>query len=239
MQAEPVPTRAEQAHHDIKRRIIELDMPPGMPFTERQLADMMGLSKTPVREALGWLHREGLVEFTARCRYRVAPVTLRDVKDLFSLRILLEAESVGLASNAAPTQSDVEELESLCQIGYDPADRDSLVTFLRVNTAFHAELARLGGNRQLAATLEQVLDQSERLFHLACPLKPSSDESMRRHQDLLRVVLSGDSHLAAEMAVAHIRASQAQVIESLLSSESLQSTNITSRSVRGMSALGS
>jgi DNA-binding GntR family transcriptional regulator len=199
---------------------------------------MMGLSKTPVREALGWLQREGLVEFAARCRYRVAPVTLKDVRDLFSLRILLEGEAMALAAGATPTELEAQALEDLGRIGYDPRDRESIANFLRVNTAFHATLARLGGNRRLAAGLEQVLDQSERLFHLACPLNDNSEESVQNHQALLRTILSGDSRLAREMTVAHVQASQVTVIEGLLSSEALQSTNISTASTRATGSRG-
>jgi DNA-binding GntR family transcriptional regulator len=222
------PTLAERAYDAIKQRIIVLDMAPGMPFTEGQLAAEMALSKTPVREALGWLQREGLVELTERSRYRVAPVTLKDVKDLFSLRILLEGEAVALAAGQVGNTTELQTLEELSQIGYDPHDRESIIAFLRANTAFHATVARIGGNRRLAATLEQVLDQSERLFHLGLAFTESSAENVRSHQELIRAIVRGDPGPARDLAVAHTRASQATVIDSLLSSDVLQSTNIPS-----------
>jgi DNA-binding GntR family transcriptional regulator len=78
------PTRTEDAYLMIKRRIICLSMAPGTPFTEAQPGGELQFSKTPVREALGRLQRGGLVELTSRSRYRVAPVTLKDVRELFS-----------------------------------------------------------------------------------------------------------------------------------------------------------
>ena len=79
-------THTEQAYETIKRRIIQLELPPGSQFTEGQLAAIGGTSKTPVREALVRLQRDGLVDALPRSGYRVAPVTLKDTRDLCEFR---------------------------------------------------------------------------------------------------------------------------------------------------------
>ncbi|HEY8285772.1 MAG TPA: GntR family transcriptional regulator [Chloroflexota bacterium] len=225
----------EAAYQAIKRRIINLDMPPGMPFTEGQLAAELSLSKTPVRDALGWLQREGLVELPARCRYRVAPVTLNDVRDWFSLRILLEGEAARLAAQGTDA-GQLQALVELSKIGYDPRDPASITQFLSANTRFHAIIARAGGNKRLAAALEQVLDHMERLYYLGLALTSRSDEIVREHQDLVRAIMRGDEGLAREVVVAHTHASQIMVIDSLLSNKELLSTNLTTPA-RKMSGL--
>ena len=217
----------EAAYTAIKRRIINLDMPPGMPFTEGRLAAELSLSKTPVREALGWLQREGLVELPARCRYRVAPVTLNDVRDWFSLRILLEGEAARLAATQGTDAAQWQTLVELSKIGYDPGDPASITQFLSANTRFHAIIARAGGNKRLAAALEQVLDHMERLYYMGLALTSRSDENVREHQDLVRAIMRGDEELAREVVIAHTRASQIMVIDSLLSNKELLSTNLT------------
>lgn len=225
----------EAAYQAIKRRILNLDMPPGMPFTEGQLAAELSLSKTPVRDALGWLQREGLVELPARCRYRVAPVTLNDVRDWFSLRILLEGEAARLAAQGTDA-GQLQALVELSKIGYDPRDPASITQFLSANTRFHAIIARAGGNKRLAAALEQVLDHMERLYYLGLALTSRSDEIVREHQDLVRAIMRGDEELAREVVVAHTHASQIMVIDSLLSNKELLSTNLTTPA-RKMSGL--
>jgi DNA-binding GntR family transcriptional regulator len=225
----------EAAYQAIKRRIINLDMPPGMPFTEGQLAAELSLSKTPVRDALGWLQREGLVELPARCRYRVAPVTLNDVRDWFSLRILLEGEAARLAAQGTDA-GQLQALVELSKIGYDPRDPASITQFLSANTRFHAIIARAGGNKRLAAALEQVLDHMERLYYLGLALTSRSDEIVREHQDLVRAIMRGDEELARKVVVAHTHASQIMVIDSLLSNKELLSTNLTTPA-RKMSGL--
>ncbi len=223
-------TLNEQAYLTIKRRIICLDMPPGMPFTEGQLAAELSLSKTPVREALGWLQREGLVELPARRRYRVAPVTLNDVRDWFSLRIILEDEAARLAASQGMETAQLQALTELSKIGYNPRDPASISEFLAANTRFHAIVARATGNRHLAAVLEQVLDQMERLHYMGLMLMSRSDENVREHQEIVRAIVHGDADLAREAVNAHTRASQVMVIESLLSSEELLSTNLSTPS---------
>ncbi len=221
-------TLNEKAYHTIKRRIIGLEMPPGMPFTEAQLADDLALSKTPVREALRWLQREGLVELPTQRRYRVTPVTLNDVRDWFSLRILLEGEAARLAASLGTDAVQLHTLMELSTIGYDPKDRESITQFVEANTRFHAIIATASRNRRLTSTLEQVLDQTERLYHMGLARTSRSDANVQEHQDLVRAIMQGDADLAREVMVAHARASQTMVIDSLLSSQELLSTHLTS-----------
>lgn len=221
------PTLSEQAYRAIKRRIICLDMAPGMPFTEAQLAVDLDLSKTPVREALSWLQRDGLVHVEARSRYTVAPITLKDVRDLFSLRVLLEGEAVAQAAGQMPDAAQIDELDHLCRATYDPYDHDSITDFLEVNTRFHVTVARLGGNKRLAAALERELRQMERLFHLSLAAIVRNEDNERSHTELIGAITRGDSDAAREMATAKTRASERMVIESLLSSDAILLTNIT------------
>jgi len=197
-----------------------------MPFTEGQLAEDLSLSKTPVREALRWLQREGLVELPTRRRYRVTPVTLNDVRDWFALRILLEGEAARLAASLGADVAQLHTLVDLSAIGYDPTDQASITEFVEANTRFHAIIARAGGNRRLTATLEQVLDQTERLYYMGLARTSRSEANVHEHQDLVRAIMQGDADLARDIVVAHTRASQTMVIDSLLSSQELLSTNL-------------
>lgn len=219
-------TLTEQAFDSIKRRIIQLDLPPGQRFTESQLASELGLSKTPVREALAKLEREGLVEVIARSGYRVSDVTLKDARDLLAVRTLLETEAAGLAAARIGDGKQLQALNELCRITYDPSDRSSIARFLEANTEFHATVAEAGGNEQLAEMLRTVLDQLERLFHLGLALTTTSEEMVHEHQDLVRAIMSGNVAEARAVAEAQTRASQLMVLEGLLSSPSLLATNI-------------
>ena len=152
-------TLTDRAYDAIKRRIICLDIPPGGAFTEHMMASELKLGKTPVREALMRLQREGLVEVNPRTGYRAAPVTLKDVKDLMALRVVLECEAAGLAAQEVSDPAQLRALDELCRVGYDPNDRATIERFLRANTEFHVTIARAGANSRLARALGQVLDE--------------------------------------------------------------------------------
>ena len=221
-----VTTRTHEAYVEIRRRIIELEMPPGSQFSEGELAADLGLSKTPIREALGRMRQEGLVEAVARSGYRVSPVTVKDARDLFALRSILEGEAAALAADRGADLQALRELDRLCKTSYDPKDQSSITAFLRANTIFHVTLATLGGNERLATMLEQVLVQLERLFRLGLSFRSRANEMIHEHTELLSAVKAGDADAARKVAVGQASTSQLMVLEALLESDAVQSTNI-------------
>lgn len=221
-----VPTLSDSAYRDIKRRILDLRLPPGTAFTEGELVADLGLSKTPIRDALARLRQEGLVEAIARSGYRVTPVTIKDARDLMSLRTLLEGEAAALAASRGTELGLLKELEDLCMTSYEPGDRDSIVNFLTANHEFHLAVAQLSGNWWLAETLRQVLEQLERVMHVGLALTSRADEIVHEHKDLVTAILSGDADKAREVAVAQSHKAQLMVLSGLLSSDAILSTNL-------------
>ena len=221
-----VPNLTDRAYATIKSQLIYLDLPPGTMFTEASLARELGISKTPVREALARVRREGLVEASARSGYRVTPVTVKDARNLFALRILLEGEAAALAAQHMEDPKHLGVLDRLQKASYNPKDVDSIKTYMRRNTEFHMTVARASGNEHLAAVLEQILDQMERLFHIGLALTNRADEIIHEHTDLVKAIVSGDEKTAREVAVTQIRNSQRMVLDALLASPRLLSTNV-------------
>lgn len=219
-------TLAEDAYDVIKDRIIRLDLPPGHAFSESELAASLGHSKTPVREALARLLREGLVEVMPRSGYRVAPITVADAQDLLRLRTLLETEAAGLAAARDVDADELHRLEALCRTSYDPDDHASISRFLQANTRFHSAVAHLSGNNRLAAVLTQVLEQLERLFHLGLTLRPRSAEIVHEHQELLDALQRRDPESARRAADIQGRAAETMVLDALLSSEAVLRANV-------------
>ncbi|TAM74490.1 GntR family transcriptional regulator [bacterium] len=216
----------DRAYDAIKRRIIRLDISPGAAFTESKMAAELQLGKTPVREALMRLQREGLVEVNARAGYRATPVTLKDVKELMALRVVLECEAASLAAQEMKDAEQLRALDALCRVDYDPSDPATIERFLRANTEFHVTVARASGNTRLARALGQVLGELERIFHLGLSLTSRTAEIVHEHEDLVGAILRGDSASAREVARAQCQTSQKMVLDALLSSPSLLTTNI-------------
>jgi DNA-binding GntR family transcriptional regulator len=230
------PNLTDRAYATIKSRLIYLDLPPGTTFTEASLAHDLGISKTPVREALARVRREGLVEASARSGYRVTPVTVKDARELFALRILLEGEAAALAARHMEDPKHLGELDRLQKASYNPKDVDSIKTYMRRNTEFHMTVAQASGNAHLASVLEEILDQMERLFHIGLTLTNRADEIIHEHTDLVKAIVSGDEKAAREIAVTQIRNSQKMVLDALLASPRLLSMNVVDEKRRPAAA---
>jgi DNA-binding GntR family transcriptional regulator len=207
---------AFEAYSEIKRRIIELRMAPGLSFQDDALALDLGVSRAELRAALTRLRGDELVERVAVSVYRVTPVTLKSAEDLLSLRELLECEAVAMAAGAKVDVYRAHELHRLCD-----ATAQAGPSSLRANTAFHAGLARAGGSDTLANVLERVLAQLERLFNLGVPQGAFKDDTADEHRALLAAVLAGDAAEAACLARAHADGSRRMVLDTIAWRESL------------------
>ncbi len=217
---------AAEAYQLLRRQIIYCALPPAVRVTEADFVKQLGLGKTPIREALGRLAQEGLVRVIPRQGYVIAPITLRDVHDLFDLRLIVEPAAVQHAA-AHIDVTDLRRLDALCRAGYTLGDHDSATAFLRANTEFHVLIARASGNARLARLLAQLLDESERLFHLGLMLRNRSDEMAHEHHDLVEALAARDAEAARCIAVDQITTSQRMVVDALLTSAALMEASVT------------
>lgn len=215
------PSFSDTAYAELRSRITRLQIPPGTSFTEGQIASELGLSKTPVREALTRLRQEGFVVVDHTAGYRASEVTIKDTRDLFTVLALLEGEVAWLAAGQPLSPSDLLPLEELSRRRYDPADPASADDFLEANTRFHLAIGRAAGNQRLAQLLSVSRVQMERLFRIGLLLNSPSDAVAQDHQELLEAIVSGDPDLARKVAVAHVRTSQRTVIDALVSSDAV------------------
>jgi DNA-binding GntR family transcriptional regulator len=221
-------TRSAEVYTELRRRILTLELAPGQGFSETDLCELLGTSKAPVRDALAHLRREGLVLSAARSGYTVAPMTVKDARDLFALRTLLEGEAAALAAALGGDLDRLRELDALCQMHYDPMDPVSVHEFLAVNGAFHIAVAELAGNLRLVDQLARAIDQLERYMHLGLRLASRAEDIVHEHRELVAAIAAGDVRRARRLAVKQAHESHRMVLDGLLSSEAVLTTNIGS-----------
>jgi len=219
-------TRSGEAYARLRYEIRTLRLAPGTGFSEADVCDLLGLSKAPVRDALSQLRREGLVVSAARSGYTVAPMTVKDARDLFTLRTLLEGEAAALAATRGGDIERLRQLDVLCQMAYDPTDADSVHEFLAVNSALHLAVADIAGNQRLTDHLTRLLDQSERYMHLGLRLRSRGESIVHEHRELVSAIGAGDSRRARRVAEAQMRESQHMVLDGLLSTDAVLTANI-------------
>jgi DNA-binding GntR family transcriptional regulator len=169
-QAAPAPAARESssalAHERLRRAIVRLELPPGAAISEQQVGARFDLSKAAVRAALARLRAERLVLAEPRRGHVVAPLTLRDVGDVYALRLLLEPPAAAAAAGRLEP-GELERLRRPLAAAVDVADAASVDRFLDSNRAVHVAVAHASGNGRLAAIVERLLDDSERAIGIA------------------------------------------------------------------------
>ncbi|GHJ41716.1 GntR family transcriptional regulator [Streptomyces sp. TS71-3] len=215
-----VPSIADEIALAVATEIIEGRLSPGDDLNSVELARSFNSSRTPVREALLVLEREGFVEITARRRPRVARLLLREVRELYNLR----AELYSLVSRAVvrmATEADLETLRGHQRALEDAAAQDDVDRYFWVNVQFRnteADVAR-------DATLRRVLDslglRALQLRHLSLAQPGRLDVSVRDHARLLQAYEDRDAELASALTQSLVRAGYAAIERSGWTGEEL------------------
>ena len=212
-----------RAYEAIRDGVITCQLAPGETISERMLADRFGFGKAPVRLALARLAQEGLINVQPRRGHQVAPLTLRDIHELFDLRAILEPAAARLAAGRI-TRAELEALNEPWRAGYERDEVDS--TYLKANKAFHAAIAVASGNSRLADSIIQLLDETDRLIYLGLPLASEREEIQLGHQPLIDALADGDAAAAERLAYEHVSAAKQTRIDTLIAGSSLLETNI-------------
>lgn len=191
--------RTSQAYRAIRRQIIDLTLPPGSSFTETSLAQKWQVSKTPVREALARLRRDGLVDALPRAGYVVSPVTLQDTDDLCGLRALLSGEAAAAAARRGVGPPALKRLETLAKVPFALAAGDvELEESLRAGIEFEAIIANSSGNNRFGKAIVDVLDELERVLRMAALIDPEIASPPGELEAILEPLRARDAEGARE-----------------------------------------
>ncbi len=207
---------SDVAYGTIKRSIIECEFEPGSFISEPMLVSKFDLGKAAVRTALTRLSQEGLVEPIRRQGYRVAPITLQDVREIFQLRMLVEPEIARLAAGRL-NDEQITALQSVCKTSDGEGAEKSDAEFLAANREFHLLLADAAGNLRLKDLLRKLLDDVERMLFLGLVSEPLSEHFQQEHMELLRALIAGRGLAAAEMVREQLQGGLDMVVKTTLS----------------------
>ncbi|HEY9625313.1 MAG TPA: GntR family transcriptional regulator [Crinalium sp.] len=216
----------DEAYAILKDEILECRLAPGDRLTEAAVSARLEIGKTPIREALRNLVRDGLVQVVPRHGYRITPITLSDVQELFGLRLVVEPASVVLAI-AHLTNPQLDRLEELAEVEYVPGDRNQMQIFLQANIEFHYTIAQASQNNRLAELVKQLLTESQRLINFGVTHHPQREQTRREHRQLCLALCDRDANTARQLAEDHLRATQQMVVDSLMVNTTLREVPIT------------
>jgi DNA-binding GntR family transcriptional regulator len=207
MELERVDTK--RAYEQIRERITTLELVPGSPVNEQQLAQELDMGLVPVREALKLLAHENLVIITPRHGLYVADVDLPDLEQLSEMRLALEGLSARLAAQRA-TADDIVVLEALRLEQANTPPEDSRRLF-DVDHKFHQAVAQAAHNKYLADSLERLFGLSQRLWYLALPSLGFLPTAVEKHLELVEAIKGGDGDRAEAIMREHVAEFYAQV----------------------------
>ncbi|MBI4193974.1 MAG: GntR family transcriptional regulator [Betaproteobacteria bacterium] len=221
-----IPLLSDRAHERIRHDIITCAIAPGTEISEAQLCAQYRLGKAPVRMALSRLAHDGLVRAIPRRGYLVTAVTLKDIQDIFELRLMLEPAAARMAAGRGDAQR-LRALDEAGRAGYQPGDARSISRFLEANKAFHVAIAQATGNSRLAHAIEQLLDEMTRLLHLGLGLRNRSQELQQERRALVKALVRGDGSTAERICREQIETSRNMVLSAILTNRSVMNLALT------------
>ena len=218
--ANPEQPLSEQVYERMRTDILRCVLPPGEQLTEAELAERYGLGKAPVRTALTRLRHDGLVQSTPRRGWAVTPLTLRDARELFQIRLILEPQVARLAAGRIDEER-LRRLDELVQRGYQPGDPESQAAFLEANREFHLAIAEASGNARLIRMVNSCMEEIGRLLHIGLATDDYGDKYQHEHRELIQALIEGDADAAESITYAAIRGGEEMVLQALLETSTL------------------
>jgi GntR family transcriptional regulator, rspAB operon transcriptional repressor len=199
--SEPARTRAYAA---LREAIVAMELPPGARLSENELAARLGVSRTPVREALIRLRDEQLVEIAPQRGTFVTPISVRGVLDAQFVREALECAAVRLAAEHA-TDDDVTELWAMIDAQHRSREAGDLEAFYRLDEAFHTRLSDLSGHLVASTIAQRAKGHLNRVRRLSLPRPHYIEEMIAEHEAVVAAVGDHDPHTAEHALRHHLR----------------------------------
>jgi DNA-binding GntR family transcriptional regulator len=206
------PSRADEVYEQLKRDVSDFKLVPGDRFTETEISERLGVSRTPVRQALFRLQQEGFVEVMFRSGWRVLPFDFDQFEELYDLRMVLETTAVHRLCEGT-LKVDGTMLDALAAIWLVSAEQRSsdTVQVAQWDEAFHCALVAAAGNVEMARVHRDVTDRIRLIRRLDFTKQPRIDATYDEHAKILKAIQRKRGDQAALLLRAHIQTSQAEV----------------------------
>ncbi|MEU4427196.1 GntR family transcriptional regulator [Actinoplanes sp. NPDC024001] len=202
---EPYSTKSDFAYSRLRELILTGEYEPGTVLNQALLAREIGISTTPLREALRRLKSEGLVELDAHRDARVTPLTGEEARDLLEIRMSLDPLAAALAAERRST-SDIREIREAIE-GLHPLLHNPSFVDLVAHRRFHTAIYTASHNEILISTLDALWDKADRYRRLGLEVERTQEErdiKAAEHRELLECVINRDAAGAADVMRRHI-----------------------------------
>lgn len=200
---QPRQSFTDLAYQEIRRQILDSELPAGFQITEQELAERLKISRTPTREALLRLAAEGLIEIWPRHGMRVKHISADDLREIYEVLTALESMAAGLAaSRKLPTETIAAMRRCIAQMDAALA-RDDLKEWANSDERFHRLLAEASGNKRLVELVDTHYGQAHRLRMITLRLRPKPSSSNRDHEAVVEAIASHNVREAEQIHRQH------------------------------------
>jgi DNA-binding GntR family transcriptional regulator len=204
----------DEAYAALKQAIRENDFPPGYQGSEQEIAVRLGMSRTPVHEAIIRLQEDGLVRVLSKRGVLICPLAPQDIREIYEVVIAVESMAAELLA-ALPEAARLvvaDALEAATAAMEEALARDNLPGWAEADERFHRLLVERCGNGRLRRIAQTVTDQAHRARMLTLRLRAKPMGSAQAHRLIITAVRSGDSGEAHRSARAHRVAARDEIV---------------------------
>jgi DNA-binding GntR family transcriptional regulator len=205
---------AEAVLERLRDLIVQGEMAPGADLNERELCERLGVSRTPLREAIKALAAEGLVDLHRNRGARVAPLTVAKVREIFQVMGALEALAGEMAC-AHATEADLAEVRALHYQMVAHFKRGELAQYFRFNQAIHIRIVECAGNATLAQTYRQLNAHVRRARYMANLSPERWERAVAEHETMLDALARRDAPALKRILQDHLGAKMLSVLAAL------------------------
>lgn len=184
---------------ELRKLIFSGKLSAGSDHLETELADLLGMSRTPVRDATLILTSQGLLEVRPRKGARILSLSVADMHEIYEVLTELESLSAARAANQNYSSDELADLAITVSDMDAALEREDRLTWARTDEAFHNELVRLGGNSRISSIVNKFNDQVRRARALTLQMRPMPLRSSEDHRALLEAIARGDAKAAHQI----------------------------------------
>lgn len=203
------------AYEQVKARILNNEYHPGYQALENEVAEDLGMSRTPVREALIQLKHEGLVELIPRRGMKVVPVVADDMQEIYDVLTSLESMAAELLARKQPDAATLEPMITATQDMEAALQNDDLDAWAAADERYHRALIDLCGNQRLANMANTVRDQGHRARMVTLRLREKPLASVDEHEHVLKAIKEGDWQTARDVHYEHRKRASTELTDIL------------------------
>lgn len=217
----PIMTIKHQIYQIIKKEICNGNYAAGQWLQEKELAEQLNVSRSPVREALKQLVDEGLaIEYPNKGVF-VKEFTVKDIEEIYDVRILLESYAIKNSVKTL-TSKNIQELMETLQLLVKYYEKNDLTHYIEVDTQLHQYIINLGGNSLIVDTYRRIYSQSQQFRIYSLTTQRRFDDSVTEHRSIVENICSGNWKEADRVNKIHLALAREEIIQHFESKKTVE-----------------